>query len=449
MDTKTRHKTTILRDLGGGLILRRSIKEDSDELAALNAEVFQHPETKEPDRFAAEWVRDLMDGHPAFKPDDFTVVVDTATGRIVSSMNLIPQTWSYAGIPFKVGRPELVITLPEYRNRGLVRAQFETVHQWCLERGLIVQGITGIPYYYRQFGYEMCLELSGGRRGFLAQIPKLKEGQSEPYLVRPAEEQDIPFMAELYDQSQKRYLIRSVRDMDQWRYEFKGKRKENGSRLIFNIITTPQGETVGFLAHPPFRWGTMMVAQMYEIKAGLSWAAVTPSVLRYLQSVGENLPSGFKSDGLQNIGFWMGTQHPVYEVVKYTFAARRAYAWYIRVPDLPGFMRLISPVLEQRLAQSSLSGHSGEVKLTFYRDGLRMVFDQGQIKEVAQWKPAPVGGSGDAAFPGLTFLRVLFGYNTVEELREFFPDCWMDNDEVLALLSALFRKQASDLWAAG
>ncbi len=33
------------------------------------------------------------------------------------------------GFPFGVGRPELVGTLPEYRNRGLVRAQFEEVHQ--------------------------------------------------------------------------------------------------------------------------------------------------------------------------------------------------------------------------------------------------------------------------------------------------------------------------------
>jgi hypothetical protein len=36
-------------------------------------------------------------------------------------MNLISQIWAYEGIPFGVGRPELVGTLPEYRNRGLVR----------------------------------------------------------------------------------------------------------------------------------------------------------------------------------------------------------------------------------------------------------------------------------------------------------------------------------------
>ena len=88
-------------------------------------------------------------------------------------MNLIPQTWTYEGIEFGVGRPELVGTAPEFRNRGLVRAQFDEVHKWSAERGHMVQVITGIPYYYRLFGYEMALDLAGRRVGFEANVPKL------------------------------------------------------------------------------------------------------------------------------------------------------------------------------------------------------------------------------------------------------------------------------------
>ena len=40
------------------------------------------------------------------RPDDFTIVEETASGRIVSSLNLIPQTWTYEGIEFGVGRPD-------------------------------------------------------------------------------------------------------------------------------------------------------------------------------------------------------------------------------------------------------------------------------------------------------------------------------------------------------
>ena len=103
-------------------------------------------------------------------------------------MNLIPQTWTYEGIEFGVGRPELVGTLPEFRNRGLVRTQFEEIHKWSAERGDMVQGITGIPYYYRLFGYEMALDLAGRRFGYEANVPKLKDGEEEPYRIRPATE---------------------------------------------------------------------------------------------------------------------------------------------------------------------------------------------------------------------------------------------------------------------
>src|SRR5512147_569482 len=131
MSTK---QQTVLRDLGNGLVMRRATREDAGALAEFNGKI--HGENEADTRRVAAWTHDLLARpHPTFSPEDFTIVTETATGRIVSSMNLIPQTWAYEGIEFGVGRPELVGTLPEYRNRGLVRLQFEEVHQWCMERG--------------------------------------------------------------------------------------------------------------------------------------------------------------------------------------------------------------------------------------------------------------------------------------------------------------------------
>jgi len=165
-----------IRELGDGLILRRATSEDADALANFNARIHGGDEL-DGNRVAA-WTRDLLARpHPTLKPDDFTIVEEASTGRIVSSLNLIPQTWTYEGIEFGVGRPELVGTLPEFRGRGLVRIQFDEIHKWCAERGYIVQAITGIAYFYRQFGYEMALDLAGRRYGYEPQVPKLKEGE--------------------------------------------------------------------------------------------------------------------------------------------------------------------------------------------------------------------------------------------------------------------------------
>ena len=101
----------------------------------------------------------------------------------------------------------MVGTDPTYRNRGLVRYQFDVIHEWSRQRGHLMQAITGIPYYYRQFGYAMALNLGGGKQGYPNNLPKLAEGASEPFLIRPATEEDLPFMAAIYEAGMKRYPI--------------------------------------------------------------------------------------------------------------------------------------------------------------------------------------------------------------------------------------------------
>jgi len=440
----------ILRDLGDGLILRRATLKDSQALVAFNARIHSEAEDGKPNDYVGAWTRDLAEvPHPTFSVGDFTIVEDTHKGEIVSSMSLISQTWSYSGVEFKVGRPELVGTHPDYRKRGLVRAQFEVIHEWSAAREELLQAITGIPYYYRLFGYEMALSLSGGRAGFKPHIPKLKEGETEPYRLRPATEDDLAFIANLYQQGCWRSLVSCLRDEAIWRYELIGRSKENVNRSDLRVIETPEGEAVGFLAHPPYTWGAMMVATAYELLPGHSWAAATPSVIRYLQKTGQvYLPEQGEKEEFESFGFWLGSEHPVYQAIADKLPrVREPYAWYLRVPDLPAFLRLIIPVLEDRLAVSPMSGHSGELNISFYSSGVRLVFEAGQIKHVEGWNPTPQGHSGDAAFPGLTFLQLLFGYRSLAELHYAFVDCFAGHDTARALLNSLFPKQPSNVWA--
>ncbi|MFL7807154.1 MAG: GNAT family N-acetyltransferase, partial [Anaerolineae bacterium] len=243
------------RDLGDGLILRRATPADVDALADFNAQIHRDRGMEEPNPRVRAWVQDLMSGaHPTFRPEDFTLVEDTRTGAVVSSLNLISQTWAYEGIPFKVGRPELVGTHPDYRRRGLVRAQFEAIHRLSAERGEVVQAITGIPNYYRQFGYEMTMTLGGGRIGHKSHVPELKEDESEPYRVRPATEDDLGFIAELYERIADRQPVHCLRDEARWRYELNGRSALSDSRRLLRVIESDAGESVGFLTHTDWLW---------------------------------------------------------------------------------------------------------------------------------------------------------------------------------------------------
>ena len=435
---------TILRDLGNGLIMRRSTSEDADALAAFNGRI--HGEDELDSKRVAAWTHDLLARpHPTMNADDFTIVEEAATGRIVSSMNLIPQTWSYEGIEFGVGRPELVGTDPEFRNRGLVRAQFEEVHQWSAERGHLVQVITGIPFYYRLFGYEMALDLAARRFGFEPNVPKLLDGEMEPYLIRSAREADLTLIAEIYQHATQRHMISCTRTPEIFKYELDGQSNDNINHHLMYMIEDRAGAAVGYLQHTNRLGPTGLTAVWYELKPGISWLAVTPSVVRYLWNKGQEYA---KRDGRDctSFGLMMGAQHPAYDVLgKHLPSVIKPYAYYVRVPDLPVFLNHIKPALEKRMAESIAAGHSREIKISFYRDGLRLVLKKGRLVAIESWKPSPEDGGG-VAFPGLTFLQILFGYRRFEELRESFADCWYANEEDRALIDILFPKKSSDVF---
>lgn len=427
---------------GRNLVLRRSTAADAEKLAEFNGRI--HGDNEDDARRVGEWTRDLLRGnHPTFGEGDFTIVEDTRSGKIVSSLNLISQTWSYAGIPFKAGRPELVGTDPEYRGRGLVRLQFEVIHQWSKQRGELVQGITGIPYYYRLFGYEMTVDLEGGYAGYSMQLPALKEDESEPVRFRPAAEGDISFVRELCNRNAAGLLLRGEWSETDYRYVISGMSAENVNRTQWMIIESPQGERLGYLGHPPFLWwgGERIAATMYELVPSASWVEITPAVIRYLWATGERLAAAMNTQ-LKSYGLWLYRDHPAYQAVPHLLPHQhKPYCWYLRVPDLPAFLGQITPVLERRLENSVFAGYSGELKFSCYSQGLRVVFTQGKLDTVENWQPAPKD-EGNFAFPDLTFLHLLFGHRTQEEIQYIYRDCWAE-ERLRALLGILFPKQVS------
>jgi hypothetical protein len=435
-----------IRDLGDGLILRHASKQDAAALADFNSHIHSDNGPEHPDHRIAAWTRDLLaKPHPTLTARDFTIVEETATRRIVSSLNLIPQTWTYEGIEFGVGRPELVGTLPEFRGRGLVRTQFDEIHKWCEARGLVAQAITGIPYFYRQFGYEMALDFVGRRFGYEANVPRLKKGEKEQYHIRPAAQADLPFIANLYAETQKRYMISCVRGVDVFAYELKEQSKQSSDHFELRVIEDARGRRFGYFQHSNFLGMSGLTALGYELKQGVSWLEVTPSVVRYLWETGGKYARRDKQTRT-SFGFMLGAQHPAYEALGDSLpSVREPYAWYLRVPDLAGFIRHIAPALEKRLTESTAVGYSGELKLTFYREGLRLAFAHGRLKTVAAWKPKPRDDES-AAFPDLTFLQLLFGYRSFDELRFAFKDCYWSNNTARVVLNALFPKRLSDVF---
>jgi len=437
-------------EIDQNLVLRRALAQDIPALVDFQSRVHSDAGWNKPDPAIAALVQDLVDGpvkHPTVTLDSFTVVEDTSTGQIVSATEVVPQTWSYGGIQFKVGRLELIGTHPSYRGRGLVRAQIEEQHRWSLSKGHAAQVIVGIPYFYRQFGYEMALPMGGGRSGFQPNLPPLSPDTPEPYKVREAQESDLPFITIVYNRSVARSAIWGVRGMDEWRYELKGRRGPNANRRNLRIITANDTEAgpVGYLVVAPGLEGSTFAALGYELGPSQTWYEITPSVLRWLWSEGQAIAA---RDGgtLGAFGLHLGLEHPAYEMVESRLPEKHnPYAFYMRVPNLPGFLNQVSQALDERLAKSSMAGYSGDIKVSFYRIGITLSFLRGKLS-ARPYIPSPKTRTV-AGFPGLTFLQLVFGYRSLDEILAAFPDAHVDNDEARAILRALFPRSPTNVWS--
>ncbi len=428
------------RDLGDGLVLRHVTGSDVEPLAQFNGWVHGVDHF---DPLVAAWTRDFCsESHPSCGPSNVSIVQDKASGKIISTMCLIPQTWTYAGVSFSVGRVEAVGTASEYRRRGLVRTQMEYWHARSEAMGHLVQSITGIYWYYRQFGYEYALDLGGGRAVLLTSIPTLKEGDVEPYRLRPLAPDDLPLAKSLYARECARSLVACPRSDELWEHMLTGYSPESWEHRPFQIIETAGGRAVGYLAPSRELWRDAYVIHEFAVVEGRSIREIMPCALRQLRVLGETQAAA-QNKTITQLFFSLGREHPMYDATPELFAKPRPpYGWYIRVSDVPSFLRHIAPALEARLQQSPVAGHTGELLINEYTGGFRLVFEKGKISTVEPWQAPESPDKWHCAFPPLVFLKLLFGYRTLEELRAAYADCWA-RDEAAVLLDALFPQQPS------
>src|SRR5579885_1811171 len=438
------------RDLGDGLVLRWSTQDDMEHIVQLCGQVFRDSAAEPLNAHIMNTVRRLMSGyHPWMNPTDFAVIEDTHKegNPIIACTCLWRHEWEYEGIPFGVGRPEIVASDPTYRRRGLVRALFETIHARSEAEGHLVQAITGIPYFYRQFGYEYALDLEGRRVTYLSIIPKAKEGEPEPYTLRTATVEDLALIMQAYNSRRATSMVWHNISERYWRYEIEAwqSNSEVEKSMHIQMIVDASGAPKGFLQNSAKRRGSGLNVWAFEVLPGVNVQAIMPPILRALQAYGLQMPTqNPDAEPLREINLYLYRSHPVYEALGKELAPFHEpdYAWYIRVADLPAFLRHITPVLERRLSNSILAGYTGELKIDFYRSGLRMVFDNGRLTTAENWELPIYDSNAGAGFPPLVFLQLLFGYRSLDELRQIFPDVWANNDTAV-LLKNLFPAKLS------
>jgi predicted acetyltransferase len=236
--------------------------DDVAKVAAFDALI--HGETTAP-----TW-RTWMTEHPHANPSGWLFVEEEATGRIVAALCLLPWRLSYAGVELRAGEMGVVGTLEEYRGRGLQRALNARYDELLRAGGFHLSHIQGIPYFYRQFGYEYAMPLEAWWRLELYRAPATTPME---HGCRPAATVDLPGLVRRYDETAAALDIAALRDEATWRYMLgPGIATETGAETW--VVDTAQGAAGYFrVAHAGFGDG-LIVAEASLMSHAAALAAL-------------------------------------------------------------------------------------------------------------------------------------------------------------------------------
>jgi predicted acetyltransferase len=407
--------------LDNGLILRTARDEQDVERVAACAKAI----------FEGEMVDTLTRGlflhHPDTSLDDLIFVEEEKSGKVVSTLCLIPWTWRYEDVEIPAGEMGIVGTLEEYRNRGLIRKQVALFKQRLRERGCLLSQIQGIPYYYRQFGYEYALPLEQWLTLQARQIPD----QPEPaFTFRQATLDDVPSLMRLYDEAASDLAIHTARGQAIWQYlltHTKGTAMERETVIIKNA----NGQMVGYACIPHHHFGEDLnvneVSRLsYDAALGTLQHIKQLAIEREKPGIRLNLPLNCT---LAQVALSLGAHDG------------GAYAWQVHVPDVVALLRALAPVLDRRIAASAHAGLTQDVRISLYRETIQLRLRKGELTEVTNegftaWYEEPI------RIPPLQFIPLVLGYRTWQELKDIYPDVDVQPGS-RTLVDALFPKTES------
>lgn len=370
----------------------------------------------------------LIDYHPKMNLSNFYVVKDK--DRMVSTLNLIPITWSIGGIQLKAAEMGHVGTLPEYQGKGLIKRLIDEYHKEVKKREYDIAVVEGIPYFYRQFGYEYAVPLLEQTKIRFEQIPEWKP----KIKIRHFAEKDIPKAKMLLDQSQKKFYVHSVRDEAIWKVEQRSNIASDPEPFQ-GYVVEEQGKMIAYFRMREIPDDKeLLVTEITEVDQ-----LAARAVLSFLKCYGNE-------HNLKTLSTNISYEEPFAEYLLSLGAMKSVptYAWQIRITDYVEIFRKLKPVFEHRLAGSLYRRLTETLNFNFRVFTIQATVKNGKIKairKIANGEWSPIG------LNPLAFVQLVTGYKNRQELEETVPDMRIAMSH-RRLIDVLFPKMPSYIHSA-
>lgn len=445
---------TVIDRIDEHLILRTADPADVDQLVDFHEEVFMDEPSGTRAWWIAEWGRDLLTKpHPTFTPsEDGLVVEDARSGEIVSSCLYFTQQWQCQGVRFDIGRPEIVGTRQPYRDRGLIRRQFDVMHRWASERNHDITVIDGIPAYYTQFGYTQALNYSGDRNVPIAAFPQWGEVDTRGFTVRDATPDDIEFIVELLAASTEHSLYSPVYKVEELRYMTFDRNARSATAwrtaILVENASSREPKRVGAMMYvmvPALDLGIILRIEMSEARY---WRLATIPLLKEFRRLADVVSDRESDPGraIKSVRVELQPNHPAFVFDNHALGPEppSQYAWYVRVPDLASFVGKLAPAIDQRVASSLHAGFDGDVTIGVGNAALQLHFDAGRLTSTEN-----LGRTSRheriAYFGHASFMQILFGRRAIADIVRTNAEAYTGSNADAHFLQTIFPHQLSDL----
>ncbi len=357
----------------------------------------------------------LYENHPEMTARNFFALWDG--DLMVATLNLIPQTWSLGGVPLRVAEMGLVGTHPEYRNRGLQRILNVEFDRRTREEGYHLAGLEGIPYFYRQFGFEYSVPLDEW-----AAIPLPKLPSAKTRGISPLKPEEMPEAMRLLEASQRKYLVHAIRSASEW--EMQEKAGIVGEHTSKTYAVREGGRMIAY-----FRADVKEKALLLHEFAGVD-PDLAPEIAAFLRRLGEE-------NGATELVSREAYIEPFDEYLFSLGASkRRWYGWQMKVVDHRRIFEKLAPVFEARIASSPYKGYTGNIPLNLYTVAVTLTFEGGKFREAVE---VPAKQKDDILINPRIFPKLLLGFRSLEELEAEYPDVRI-KPEYRPLVATLFPK---------
>jgi hypothetical protein len=314
-----------------------------------------------------------------------------------------------------------VATRPDYRRRGLQRMLNDAFDRYAIEHGFDLCALAGIPYFYRQFGYEYAVDLDHSTTLDAERIPEAEDGLE----ARSFTEDDVDAASAMLDEAQSRYYVRCPRTRGVWLMQHRTGHY-NGEPFKA-VALTAEGELKAYMRYSVDTSNSVLVLK----EAGLESPRYAWQVLAYVGAA-------CKVYGLKKVNSkqFYGDE-PTRSMVRLGGVSVAPYAWQVKVLDHLGLFRKLAPLLESRLRRSGYGGLCETLNLNFRKFNIEMTVKESKIVGIERGVDCRDRTIGLNPY---VFPKLLLGHRGVTELEAAYPD-FRVRDTHRPILEAMFPRR--------